>query len=220
VRLTDCYIDVLAYAKLFLRHPTPNYDEFRTHVEQLLETARGNARRAATPDECEAALFAVVAWLDETVLCAQWDQADRWQNNLLQKIHFNTTRAGVEFFTRLNSLPLTNRKSREVYYTCLLLGFKGQYALASDQHALETLTRRTLESLVDDPDNTGLSEDTRLFPLAYENVPPPPARPPRLGLSPAMLTLILAPVAVLGLLYLVFDFVLNNVASGFLLFLK
>ena len=220
MRLTDCYIEVVAFVKLFLRHPTHDYDEFRARVDQTLETARQKARSAGTPEECESALFAVVAWLDEAVLCSQWDQADRWKTNLLQKIHFNTTRAGVEFFTRLDALPHTYRNAREVYYTCLLLGFRGQYVLGSDQLALEMLTRRTLDSLVDDANNTGLEEGAVLFPLAYANQIAPPPQPARFGISTPMLTLLIVPLLVLGLLYVIFDFVLNNVASGFLLFLK
>ena len=220
MRLTDCYIDVLAYVKLFLRHPTQDYDGFRARVEQTLEGARQRARAAASPEESDAALFAVVAWLDEAVLCSEWDQAERWKKNLLQTIHFNTTRAGVEFFTRLDALPATFRSGRELYYTCLLLGFKGQYVLAGDRRALETLTRRTLESLVEDGASAELEEGGRLFPMAYAGAVAQPRQSKRMGISSATLTLLVAPVAILGVLYLIYDFVLHNVASGFLHFLK
>lgn len=220
MRLTDCYVDVLAYAKLFLRRPSQDYDGFRARVEQMLQSARDKARTTAPADEGEAALFAVVAWLDEAVLCSQWDQAERWRKSLLQTIHFSTTRAGVEFFTRLDALPLSCRGAREVFYTCLLLGFKGQYVAPADQRALETLTRRTLESLADGSAQAGIEDGEQLFPTAYGAVVAIPERAARASLSTATLTLLLAPLAILGVLYLIYDFVLHNVASGFLHFLK
>lgn len=220
MRLSDCYVDVLAYAKLFLRHPTQDYEGFRARVEQMLQGARGKARDTASPEEGEAALFAVVAWLDEAVLCSQWDQAERWRKGLLQTLHFNTTRAGVEFFTRLDALPTASRSAREVYYTCLLLGFRGQYVAPVDQRALETLTRRTLELLAEGGAPSGMEEGEHLFPSAYGGAVALPERRTRAGLSTAMLTLLLAPLAILGALYLIYDFVLHNVASGFLHFLK
>ena len=220
MRLTDCYIDVLAYVKLFLRRPTPDYEAFRARVEQILEGARAKARTAASVEESDSALFAVVAWLDEAVLCSEWEQAERWKKSLLQTAHFNTTRAGVEFFTRLDALPATFRGAREVYYTCLLLGFKGQYVLAGDRRALETLTRRTLDALVEDGASAELAKGGRLFPMAYPPLAALPQATKRMGISPATLTLLIAPVVILGVLYMIYDFVLHNVASGFLHFLK
>ncbi len=221
-RLADCFIDALSYTKLFLRRPGGDYAAFRQRVEQRLADARERAQAGAIAEDAyQSALFAVVAWLDEAVMCSGWADAERWRRNLLQKVHFNTTRAGVDFFTRLEALPPGRKDVREVYYFCLMLGFKGQYVYGADQRALEALKRRNLEYLVDDAKKIALEEVPTLFPGAYPIEPPAtPPRRRRLRPSPLQLTLLLGPLLVLALLYLTYDYVLGTVVSNFVLLSK
>ena len=63
MRLADCFIDVLAYAKLYLRRPGPDYDAFRARVLKLLQEAKERSEAAGySSADHQSALFAVAAW--------------------------------------------------------------------------------------------------------------------------------------------------------------
>ncbi len=109
----------------------------------------------------------MVAYVDEAVLTSAWPEAQRWQGQQLQKILFNTSRAGVEFFQRLESLPGTEKAVREVFYFCLMLGFKGRYAFTSDRLMLDSIKQKQLEVLVEGTETAGLDGRHILFPAAY-----------------------------------------------------
>jgi len=220
MRLADCFIDVLAYAKLFLRKPADSYEEFRARAEKLLRDSADAAQRAGfTPDDHRAAFFPVVAFIDEAVMTSSWSEAERWKRDLLQKTHFGTTKAGVEFFERLDRLSAQARPVREVFYFCMMLGFKGQFAFRQDQAGLETLKSQTLALLVEGSEGAGLEPDARLFPGAYP-VDAGRARPGPPRMSRTTLALILVPPIALVVLYLVYQFLLGHFADSTLLFLK
>jgi len=76
------------------------------------------------------AKFALVAFIDETLITSNWSERDTWQANPLQNELFKRSDAGKEFFNLLAQL----RKRRqahpgvlEVYYLCIALGFEGQF---------------------------------------------------------------------------------------------
>lgn len=221
MRLVDCFIETLAYSQLFLRKPQDDYDGFRTKVEQMIADAIAHAHEIGRPhEEVQDALFAVVTWLDEAVLTSGWVHAERWKRAQLQKAHFATTRGGVEFFTRLDALPAHQKAVREVYYFCLMLGFKGQYVYRSDKKALENLRHQTLDLLLEGANLAQLTEKTVLFPAAYPEPEPEAAvHQRRFRTSAALLGLIATPVLVLLLLYGTYQFILDYAVSNAELFL-
>jgi type VI secretion system protein ImpK len=217
MRLADCFIDVLAYARLFLRRPSDDYAGFRGRIEQLLSDGTERARENDyAEDERSSALFAVCAFLDEAVLTSGWTQAHQWTPDPLQKRHFGTTRAGVEFFERLERLPLAQRSAREVYYFCLMLGFKGRFSAPRDQKELEDLKQRHLELLVEEAKMGRLDENLLLFPAAYPPQPATPERRQRQRLSTATIAVIAVPLAVLILLYLTYYALLQSLVGDVL----
>ena len=75
-------------------------------------------------------LFALVAFLDETILASEWSQKDDWLANSLQLEHFGRFDAGEEFYAVLGKLRQRRGPGSSVlkiYYLCLVLGFKGKY---------------------------------------------------------------------------------------------
>lgn len=217
MRLVDCFIETLAYSKLFLRKPQEDYEGFRNKVEQLIGDAVSQARAIGLPQsEVQDALFAVVTWLDEAVLTSGWIHAERWKRAQLQKAHFSTTRGGVEFFTRLDALPAHQKAVREVYYFCLMLGFKGQYFYSGDnKKALEALRHQTLDLLLEGANLSQLTESTVLFPAAYpEPEPEATVQKRRFKASAAVLGLVATPVIVLLLLYGTYRFILDYAVSS------
>ena len=125
-------------------------DSFRSHVKTLLLSADEDARRAGYASaDVKYALYAVVAYLDETVLNSGQPAFDSWAKHPMQLDMFGKQVAGEAVFQYLNQL-LTRDDSEdladilEVYLLCLLLGFRGRFASA-EQDALDITTTRVRE---------------------------------------------------------------------------
>lgn len=76
--------------------------------------------------------FALVAFIDETILCSEWENKSVWLTEPLQLKLFNVFNAGEEYFTRLEQLRQNQRDNvdvLEVYFLCLSLGYRGKYQL-------------------------------------------------------------------------------------------
>lgn len=118
----------------------------KTKVVSLFEDYELNARSAGIDyEKITMAKFALVAFLDETIISSDWIRKEEWLTEPLQIKLFDTFNAGEEFFTNLNNLrqrASSNKDVLEVYYLCLTLGFKGMYQLQSP----ETL-RRVVDEL-------------------------------------------------------------------------
>jgi len=110
---------------------------FRTSIRAALKSAMEQAKVLGYSSEInQLAFFAVVALLDESVLRLQSPAFVDWAQQPMQQEMFGHNRAGEVFFEHLRGL-LTRADSQEtadcleVYCLCMLLGFKGQYALGS-----------------------------------------------------------------------------------------
>lgn len=105
------------------------------------------------PRQIEHVKFALVAFLDETVLSPQRDFPLRgeWERSPLQLVYFKVHLAGEEFFDRLE-LALSSVEGgggdvAEVYYVCLTLGFKGKYNIYLLEEQLRRIIAQTGERL-------------------------------------------------------------------------
>jgi type IV/VI secretion system ImpK/VasF family protein len=115
-------------------------EELRTSLLSYLDEVDQVLRRSAgayTPEQLEAARFAVVAFTDEAALRApQTRIRDQWvsktQKSLSHEL-FGETNSGEAFYKRLEkirglgSLSAETIDVLEVYCVCLLLGFEGAY---------------------------------------------------------------------------------------------
>jgi type VI secretion system protein ImpK len=108
---------------------------FRTHVKQLLASADQHARRAGYQGEhVKLAVYAYVAFLDESILNSQQPMFASWPSQPLQEEIFGDHIAGENFFHHLDALLAAQDSAEtadvlEVYLICLLLGFRGRYTL-------------------------------------------------------------------------------------------
>jgi len=78
----------------------------------------------------EKASFALVAFIDETIINSNWSQKEIWQSFPLQLELFNRYDAGDEYYVYLDSFrkhPQNHADLLEIYYQCMALGFKGKY---------------------------------------------------------------------------------------------
>lgn len=130
-------------------------DAFRRDLKAMVLAADDDGRRAGYASaDVKYALYAVVAYVDETVLTASLGAAalDAWTMRPLQDEIFGKQVAGEVFFQYLAQLLARDDSEDvadvlEVYLLCLLLGFRGRYA-AGGQDALDSLMTRTHERIM------------------------------------------------------------------------
>ncbi|CAN5668783.1 type IVB secretion system protein IcmH/DotU [soil metagenome] len=135
------------------RQVVANADAFRAHIKQLLATADREARQAGYEGEyVKLAVYAFVAFLDESVLNSNQPAFAAWPRQPLQEEIFGDHTAGETFFLHLREL-LSRQDSEEladvleVFQLCLLLGFRGRYGVG-DQSGIEGLTAAVQEKIV------------------------------------------------------------------------
>lgn len=111
-------------------------EQFRGQVRQALKQAEQEAKRLGyTEDDIRLAIFAAVAFLDESVLNLQSPVFADWVRKPMQEEMFGRHTAGEIFFDQVQHL-LGRRESPqladllEVYHLCLLLGFVGKYSVS------------------------------------------------------------------------------------------
>lgn len=114
-----------------------NPETLKTRVTEMFERFERESRAAGIDNEkITRAKFALVAFLDETIISSSWNQKEVWLSDPMQIKMFDTFNAGEEFFTNLNDLrqrSSSNKDVLEIYYLCLALGFKGKYQLQSPE---------------------------------------------------------------------------------------
>ena len=107
--------------------------QFRTRMKTLLAASDREARQAGySADYVKRAIYAFVAFLDESVLNSHQAMFSNWARQPLQEEIFGDHMAGETFFRHLHDL-LGRQDSEEladtleVYHLCLLLGFRGRF---------------------------------------------------------------------------------------------
>jgi len=119
------------------RQAVSDANSFRIHMREALKLADQEARkRGYSSDAIQLAVFAVVAFLDESILNSRNPLFADWPRKPLQEELFGTHMAGEVFFQNLQKL-LGQTDSQEladlleVYYLCVLLGFGGRYSMGN-----------------------------------------------------------------------------------------
>jgi type VI secretion system protein ImpK len=154
---------------------TPS-NELRPTLDALLKQMEQRAQAARYKDaEVLSARFALAAFIDETVLTAQFPLREQWEKYPLQLEYFGEHLAGVKFFDRLDALmkdPNTNPDVVELCYLCLVLGYKGKFMIFQDQ------LQSTIENVADYLRRAGRLRTGSLSPhWKVQDQPPPPQDP-------------------------------------------
>lgn len=221
MHLTDCFMDLVAYVAYFQKTAAARqipFEQVKADVSRLLGQSESMARRGPfPPEDYTLARFAVCAWVDEAILSSGWPHRTLWQREQLQRIHFNTTDAGEEFFEKLNALGLQQRDVREVYYLCLALGFMGRYCNKGDEFLLDQLKTSNLKLLLGSSAGLPSLDRGELFPEGYplhevEAVP----RKGRSAFPLSTIAGLAAPVVLFGILYGIYRFSLSGIGENFL----
>jgi type VI secretion system protein ImpK len=86
------------------------------------------------------AKYALVAWIDDMFIEAPWDGRNWWENNSLEFEYFKTRDRATQFFIKAKeSAELSQRDALEVFYLCVVLGFRGLYGLSESAFLAEQL---------------------------------------------------------------------------------
>lgn len=94
--------------------------------------------------------FALASFVDETMLTNNFPLRSEWERNPLQLEYFGEQLAGNKFFEKLESMitqPDVTQDAIEIYYFCMLLGFKGRYGVY-EQEKLLAIMQNTANVLV------------------------------------------------------------------------
>lgn len=119
---------------------SPNPLDERIRIRALLdqgEAVVGSGR------EWDLSKYALVSWIDEVLVEANWASREWWSNNVLEMDLFRSRMCSELFFINAKEAStLARRDALEVYYVCVVLGFRGLYrdpslaAMLTQQHAL------------------------------------------------------------------------------------
>jgi len=112
---------------------------FRVNMKSAVKNAEQQAlAKGYRQEEIRLATFAIVAFLDESVLTYRSVISSDWQREPLGQEFFGSHLAGELFFQGLDRLLKSQDSPHvadalEVYLLCLLLGYRGKYGLAGDE---------------------------------------------------------------------------------------
>ena len=217
----NCFTEIfgyVAYLQKVCARSQPEFATVKSTMDRLIEQSAQRMRTwGIDPRSYDDARFAVFAWVDETCLNMPWSQREEWGRNLLQTGYYSTTNAGSEFFERLNRLRTDQDGVREVYFTCLSLGFRGRYHQDGDEFLLAQLKKSNLKSVLGNAREPVSFGAEPLFPESYETqlTAGPGTQQPKFWTLPRIV-LTVAPPLFVGLLFVIYTFVLNGVLENLL----
>ena len=215
MHLSDCFIPLMAcvaYALPEAERNQASYEELRTSIMAHVDAcARHPARSEFSEGDFEAARFAVFCWVDDRVMQSGWNGKAQWQKEALQRVHFKTAQGGAEFFTRLKETDPSRREVYEVFYLCLMAGFRGRYGMEGDEQTLDDLKAGLCRRLVSDDERLTSDGREKWFPAPYTGeMPVGMESQAKSGSSLMSFLLVLSPAVLCGILFVIYGFILNS----------
>jgi type VI secretion system protein ImpK len=140
----------------------------RINSDEAVSAPDERVRICAELDRAEAVLgqsedwmlakYALVTWVDEVLIEAPWEAAAYFKNNKLEFEVFHSADAYVEFYRKARDASgLRKKDALEVFYVCVIMGFRGLYRDAAQSAALtdelglppdlDTWAKRTAETI-------------------------------------------------------------------------
>lgn len=152
--LAQCFQETLtAILRVrFNRQQVQESESFRTHMRRSLQSAMQDARALGYSSETvQMGVFAVVAYMDESVLNLQSSVFAEWARRPLQEELFGGHLAGEAFFRNLRALLAQqdspeNADALEIHCLCMQVGYRGRYALG-DTGELHQLQRQAIAKI-------------------------------------------------------------------------
>ena len=155
----------------------PPSNDLRPKIAAMLEDFEKRAERYRFNSKIiQVSKFALASFVDEAVLTNNFHSREEWEKYPLQLEYFREQLAGEKFFEKLESMLKqieATEDAVEIYYICMLLGFKGKYGVYEKEKLLSTM-QQTANALV----KVGKIKPTELSPhwLANDQPEPPKKR--------------------------------------------
>lgn len=152
-------------------------NDLRPKIASMLEDFEKRAERYRFNHKIvQVSKFALASFVDETVLTNNFHLKEEWEKYPLQLEYFREQLAGDKFFEKLTAMVKqieVTQDAVEIYYICMLLGFKGRYGVYEKEKLLSTM-QQTANALV----KVGKIKPTELSPhwLANDQPKPPEKR--------------------------------------------
>ena len=132
-RLADLCSEVFAFAFGLRASKDPgSAADVKQKISNIFSEFETKARSSGfKPESIQTAKYAMVAFIDESVLSSKFPMKDEWAGSPLQLEYFNDFAAGEEFYNKLKQVRASadsdKRDLLQVYFLCLTHGFKGMY---------------------------------------------------------------------------------------------
>lgn len=154
-------------------------NDLRPKIASLLDDfERRGERYRFSSKIVQVSKFALAAFVDETVLSNNFNLKEEWEKYPLQLEYFNDNQAGNKFFEKLAAMIKqvdVTADAVEIYYVCMLLGFKGRYAVYEKERLLQIM-QETANALV----RAGKIRPVELSPHWLANDQPEPPAPKKM----------------------------------------
>jgi type VI secretion system protein ImpK len=151
-------------------------NDLRPKIAALLTDFENRAERYRFSSKItQVAKFALASFVDETMLSSNFNLKEEWEKNPLQLEYFGEHLAGNKFFEKLAAMLKqidVTADAVEIYYVCMLLGFKGRYAVY-EKDKLLSIMQETANALV----RAGKIRPVELSPHWLANDQPEPPKP-------------------------------------------
>ncbi len=147
---------------------------------QLLERAfRESEAKSSDSRAWLLAKYALACWVDDLLISTQWSGREWWESNSLEFAFFNTHDRATQFFAKAKeAAQSTQRDALEVHYLCVVLGFRGLYALEEATVIADHLDLPI--TLAEWVKNTAEAIQLRQGRPSVQEVPQPPSGAPAL----------------------------------------
>lgn len=126
-------------------------NDLRPKIAGMLEDFEKRAERYRFNHKIvQVSKFALASFVDETVLTNNFPLKNEWEKNPLQLEYFGEQLAGNKYFDKLEAMLKQidmTVDAVEIYYFCMLLGFKGRYAIYEHDKLL-AIMQSTANALV------------------------------------------------------------------------
>lgn len=151
-------------------------NDLRPKIAALLDDfERRGERYRFSSKIIQVSKFALASFVDETMLSSNFNLKEEWEKNPLQLEYFGEHLAGNKFFEKLAAMLKqidVTADAVEIYYVCMLLGFKGRYAVYEKDRLL-SIMQETANALV----RAGKIRPVELSPHWLANDQPEPPKP-------------------------------------------
>lgn len=116
--------------------------DVRSNLKQLIEQGE---RIAGSRPEWDLIKYALCCWIDEIFTYSSWADKDLWKEKYLEKEFFGESIAYHEFFQKAKQASASAQTNAlEVYYLCVVLGFRGPYRGSDQPQKIAELERLQL----------------------------------------------------------------------------